>query len=207
MENKKISSNFCKRICSNSDLQNMSFDDNVYEKVLSQNHNHFNPSLIANAQKIIVGTLTPPQGTKFGYFYSSLNNKVYGILDKCFLTNGKLVALKKQLAKDNQNPKIIKQIEEQLSACKVAFLDIVDTAIRVKNSSKDDDIVAYSLDFKHFELCNNSQLFICTSQNAYKGLLQIIDDKTIKIDKAKIYICYQDRFHYNFFDWQQKLCK
>lgn len=205
MENKKISSNFCKRICSNSDLQNTSFDDNVYEKVLSQNHKHFNQSLIANAQKIIVGTLTPPQGTQFGYFYSSLNNKVYGILDKCFFASGKLVSLKKQLAKDNQNPKIIKQIEEQLFACKVAFLDIVDTAIRVKNSSKDDDIIAYSLDFKHFELCNNSQVFICTSQNAYKGLLQIIDDKTIKIDKAKIYICYQDRFHYNFDDWKQKL--
>lgn len=209
MENGKIqkqNSDFCKRVCSNFDIKNLVFDDKIYERVLSQNHEHFNPSLITNAQKIIVGTLTPPQGTQFGYFYSSLNNKVYGILDKCFLTNGKLVALKKQLAKDNQNQKIIKQIEEQLFVHKVAFLDIVDTAIRVKNSSKDDDIIAYSLDFEHFELCNNSQVFICTSQNAYKGLMKIIENPKVNIDKSKIFICYQDRFHYNFLDWQQKLC-
>ena len=87
-----------------------------------------------------------------------------------------------------------------------AFLDIVDTAIRVKDSSKDDDIIAYSLAFEHFELCNNSQVFICTSQNAYKGLIKIIENPKVNIDKSKIFICYQDRFHYNFLDWQQKLC-
>ena len=198
---------FGKKICSQADLDHISLEEN-YEKVYSLNQIHWSKKIIENADKIIVGTLTPPDGMTNGYYYSSSHNKVFGIIDKCYENDGTFLELKKQLLIHHKNKATIKQIEEKLLKYKVAFIDIVDQAIRVKRSSLDDDIVLYSLDFKAFRNCNEHQTFICTSQNAKKGLEEIIkQDPSIKINNNNIVVCYQDRFHYKEDDWKSRLCR
>ena len=196
---------FGKKICKQADLENISLEEN-YERVYSLNQMHWSQKIVGNATKIIVGTLTPPDGMANGYYYSSSPNKVFGIIDKCYKDNGTFVGLKKQLLANRKNKEIIKQIEEKLLEHNIAFIDVVDQAIRVKGSYLDEDIVLYSLDFKAFRNCNEHQTFICTSQNARKGLEEIINqDPSIKINRDNIVVCYQDRFHYKEEDWKNGL--
>ena len=87
---------------------------------------------------------------------------------------------------------------------KIAFVDIIERAVRAKGSSKDDDIFTYSLDFDAFKICDKNQIFICTSKNAKAGLLQIAQ-KVDGINQENIFVCYQDRFHFNFDEWRKIL--
>ena len=201
----KIVSTFCKRICLKNKIESIDIDTSKFEKIMSHNNIDFNQKLVQSAKIIIIGTLTPPEGMENGYYYSSSKNKVFGILDRCLNLDGTFVELKKQLALNKQSRSVVKEIEKQLHNNNLAFLDIIDRAIRVKGSSKDDDILMYSLDYDHFKFCNTSQIFICTSKNAKNGLLEIVKDKDVNIDCSKIFVCYQDRFHFDITDWKQKL--
>lgn len=188
----KFINNIVKQITGN-------FDKEYYEIVNSLNIQYFDKKLIENANIIIVGTLTPANGMNNGYYYSSDRNRVYGLIDYCFDTeeNG-LAKLKKQLKQANKKTEIIKQIKNYLFEHKIAFLDIIDKAIRKKGSSLDDDIIQYTLDFESFKFCNNSQKFVCTSKNAKLSL-----DKIAKFNNVTI--CHQDRFRCKKEIWKKEL--
>ena len=175
------------------------FDKNYYELVYSLNRQCCDVDLINNASVIIVGTLTPANGMGYGYYYTSERNKVYGILDYCFETeeNG-LVILKKKLRDSDKKEIIIEDIKQYLKAHKIAFIDVINQAVRKIGSSKDDDIIEYTLDYDLFKHCNNNQKFICTSQNA-----KICLDKINKFDN--VVICHQDRFHCKKEDWKKEI--
>lgn len=175
------------------------FDKNCFELVNSLNKEHFVKNLVQNANIIIVGTLTPANGMNNGYYYSSDRNRVYGLIDYCFNTedNG-LAKLKKQLKQTTQKTEVLKQIKEYLSKHKIAFLDIINQAVRKKGSSLDDDITQYTLDFESFAYCSNNQKFVCTSKNAQIGL-----EKIKKFDN--VVVCPQDRFRCKKEDWKKEL--
>lgn len=200
-----VHSNFSKRFCNDNFFDSINFDKNLCEKIFSLNKTNANKQLIQNAKKIIVGTLTPPEGMQNGYYYSSSKNKVFGIIDKCFDNGGVLTNLKKQLANDKKSTKILQNIENYLQKQQIAFIDVIDRAIRIKGSSKDDDILFYTLDYDVFKQCDSKQMFICTSLNAKNGLLAICKNGDVKIDTKNIFVCYQDRFHFNLQDWKEKL--
>ena len=201
----KINRKFDKRITDNDFIDKLDLHQSNCEKVWSLNKSCFNLDLIKNANTIIVGTLTPPNGMENGYYYSSNKNRIFSIIDKCLNTNGKFLSLKKQLLLNPKSKVQISQIENALFEYKLAFIDVINKAVRIKNSPNDNDILFFSLDYFSFEKCAPYQKFICTSQNAENCLLRITENKNVKINKDNIFVCYQDRFHFNINDWQQKL--
>lgn len=188
-----MSTKFIDNLCNTQKFNSMKMT-NFQEKVFSLNHSMFDENLVKNAKAIIVGTLTPENGMISGYYYTSPANRVYKIIDSACNHDNTLVNLKKQLKLQSGNQEIVNKIKLNLAKNKLAFIDVVDEAIRKRGSSKDSGIFAYTIDFESFKHCNKNQIFICTSNNA-ADCLNIIADK-IGLCKKNIIVCHQDRFHY-----------
>ncbi|MCI6988092.1 MAG: hypothetical protein MR902_00750 [Campylobacter sp.] len=112
--------------------------DDGYEKVSSFNGENVFDS---DTKLLIVGTLTPPNAV---YFYASKQNLVYGLIDD---------ALSTDLNKHKNDKDKIKQILKQN---KIAFIDVIKNAVRLKYSSSDDDIIAATLDYDSFKCLQNT---------------------------------------------------
>ena len=118
---------------------------------------------------LIVGTLTPPEGRKNGYFYTASKNKMFRYIDSSF-NDG--LYLEQQ--KTNRN-----EIKKILCERQIAFLDVVNEAIVLKRSSRDDDILSYTLDYNQFKkiLFKNQEIKIAVnSKNAEAGFKQICNE-------------------------------
>ena len=114
---------------------------------------------------IIVGTYTPKEGRDAGYFYCSKSNSQYELIDYGFHDGEKLLDKKGS----------VNQIKNTLKERKIAFLDVVKTAISRDDSSSDDDIVFYSLDYEAFRTVDFSGVKIAAnSKNAEFRLTQIL---------------------------------
>lgn len=152
-----------------------SMDKNVYERVSSFNSQH---CITADTKIIIVGTITPPKGTNCGYFYTAPRNNIYGYIDAARGTN--LKELKNKLNGGNltdlQKAQIVGKIKNVLREQRIAFLDIMDKAIRKKSSYRDSDIVAYFLDKSMFQNIPRGAKIICNSRLAEAGFEQIQKD-------------------------------
>lgn len=152
-----------------------SMDKNVYERVSSFNSQH---CVTDNTKTIIVGTITPPKGTNNGYFYTAPRNNIYGYIDAARGTN--LKELKNKLNGGNltnlQKAQIVDEIKDVLRKQRIAFLDIMDKAVRKQNSHKDSDIAAYTLDKSTFQNIPQGAKIICNSRLAEAGFKQIQKD-------------------------------
>lgn len=150
-------------------------DKNVYECVSSFNSQH---CVMAETKIIIVGTITPPKGTNCGYFYTAPRNNIYGYIDAARGTN--LKELKNKLNGSNlidlQKTQIVDEIKDVLRKQRIAFLDIMDKAVRKQNSHKDSDIAAYTLDKSTFQNIPRGAKIICNSRLAEAGFKQIQKD-------------------------------
>ena len=142
------------------------------ELVQSLNTEH---CITNETQIIIIGTITPPKAC--GYFYTSPYNCIYGYIDEARGTN--LKELKRKLKTDIiVKAEIIKTLQNE----KIAFLDIMEEAIRKEKSSADDDIEHFSLDYDRFEkvfrqiIANKNVTVICNSRLAQAGYNKIKDD-------------------------------
>lgn len=153
-------------------------NDNLLDKVPVNNNLELVKSLNGEhcvtdkTQIIIVGTITPPKAC--GYFYTSPYNCVYGYIDE--VRGANLKVLKKKLKTDaSSKSEIIKTLQQE----KIAFLDIMKRVIRKKDSSADDDIKNFSLDYDVFEkvftnlLKNENVKIICNSRLAEAGYNKI----------------------------------
>lgn len=92
---------------------------------------------------LIIGTLTPPKGRKNGYFCTTPTNKMFRYIDLSF-NDG--LCLKQQ--KNN-----LEEIKNILCKRQVAFFDVVNEAIVLKGSLRDDDILVthwIMIDLKNF---------------------------------------------------------
>ena len=140
-----------------------------YEMVKSLNQSH---CVTSETKIIIVGTITPPKAC--GYFYTSPYNCIYGYIDSVRGTD--LCGLKKKL---KSNVAIKANIISLLEKEKIAFLDVIDEAIRKTGSSADDDIANFSLDYSTFETVFNiipkggKVKVICNSRLAQDGYIRI----------------------------------
>ena len=152
-----------------------SMDKNVYACVSSFNSQH---CVTDNTKTIIVGTITPPKGTNNGYFYTAPRNNIYGYIDAARGTN--LKELKNKLNGGNltnlQKAQIVDEIKDVLRKQRIAFLDIMDKAVRKQNSHKDSDIAAYTLDKSTFQNIPQGAKIICNSRLAEAGFKQIQKD-------------------------------
>ena len=153
------------------------YDSSKYEYCKS--FNELSMDLIRNNEirYLIVGTLTPPEGRKNGYFYTASKNKMFRYIDLSF--NDDL-----SLEQQKNNPEEIKNI---LFKRQVAFFDVVNEAIVLKGSSRDDDILSYTLDYDRFKeiLSKNQKIKIAVnSKNAEVGFKQICNElkKDIKYE-------------------------
>lgn len=142
------------------------------ERVDSFNGEH---CVTVDTEIIIVGTITPPKAC--GYFYTSPYNCIYGYIDDVRKTG--LKKLKRDLKTDlSAKGKIITTLKQQ----KIAFLDVMEKVIRTKDSSADDDIQNFSLDYNVFEqvfgntLLNKNVKIICNSKLAQAGYNRIKDE-------------------------------
>ena len=126
----------------------------------------------ANTEILIVGTITPPDGVKNGYFYSARRNKIYGYIDDARRSNKdeKLKELKNGL------PLNVSEIKRILKEEKIAFLDVMKEVVR-PDSSLDDDIEEFTLDIEKFQEVfsqyKNIKKVICNSrlaQSCYKEI-------------------------------------
>ena len=162
------------KLVSVTELNNLcaSMDKNVYACVSSFNSQH---CVTDNTKIIIVGTITPPKGTNNGYFYTAPRNNIYGYIDAARGTN--LKELKNKLNGGNMNnlkkTQIVGKIKDVLREQQIAFLDIMDKAIRKKDSCKDSDIAAYTLDESTFQNIPQGAKIICNSRLAEAGFKQI----------------------------------
>lgn len=163
--NHVLNNDFCKRDFDDKIIELINLQDNDSEKVFSLNKTKSNAKLIENATKIIVGTLTSPKGMQNGYYYTSCTrNVVFNTIDEAFDENGKFAKLKKDLSLSPNNKQIINQIESKLFDFKIAFIDVINQAIRTKNSPNDSDIFMYSLDLNAFKHCNKKPNFYLHKQ-------------------------------------------
>lgn len=145
-----------------------------FEVVKSCNKNH----CVTNDTKlIIVGTITPPKGA--GYFYTAPRNKIYGYIDQAI--NTKLKEKKLSLLQKPNNKEIINDIKQILINNKIAFLDIIQYAIRKKESPYDKDILYYTLDIDCFNI-NKNALYICNSIFAKECFEKICNILNIKLN-------------------------
>lgn len=147
---------------------------NDFEWCRSFNYNH---AIDSNTKLIIVGTLTPHDGRKNGYFYSADGNGVYGLLDEYFAGKSNFLNLKNKLIASSNKAQCIDDIINELKKFNIAFLDVIDCAIASTTSPDDDEILYFNLDFDSFKnlLDTLSDFnFVCTSKNAVEGLLYIL---------------------------------
>lgn len=152
------------------------YDPSKYEYCKS--FNELSMDLIRNndIRYLIVGTLTPPEGRRNGYFYTASKNKMFRYIDLSFKGKDD-----KKLEKQKLNTK---EIEAILCKRHVAFFDVVNEAIVLKGSSRDDDILSYTLDYDRFKeiLSKNQKIKIAVnSKNAEAGFKQICNELKIHI--------------------------
>ena len=161
---------------------------NDFELCRSFNCNH---AIDSNTKLIIVGTLTPPDGRKNGYFYSADGNGVYGLLDNYFSGNSNFLKLKENLINTQVNKEqCVEDIKKELKRFDIAFLDVIDYAIAPTNSPDDNYIQYFNLDYDSFKnvLDTLSDFnFVCTSKNAVEGLLCILERFGIAVKNAEKY--------------------
>ena len=173
-----------KKLCNNAqELNNFweNMDQTVYEKVNSFNGINY---ILPDTEIIIVGTITPSGGN--GYFYTAPRNKIYGYIDAARGT--KLKEKKEALQKttnEKQRQLIIDDIKRELNDQKIAFLDVIDEAIRLKGSYADTAIKHYTLDYASFSNIPQSvRKVICNSrltENCYNKIRAEITNLTAAI--------------------------
>lgn len=141
-------------------------EKNIYEEVTSLNSQN---CLMDDTEIIIVGTITPTEGMRNGYFYTSPRNRIYGYIDAARGTE--LVEKKRKLTDIRlsrlQKEQIISEVKNELKEQKIAFLDVMGSAIRCKGSHADSDIKCYTLDYSVFSTVpKNVKKVICNSRLA-----------------------------------------
>jgi len=159
----------------------------VSAELLAHSHNE-NTTFSKNTKLVIVGTLTPPD-TK--YFYCSFYNRIYGYIDESLkkLTrtgNETLKELKKGLQEVHNKHVDIKlcnqvEIDQKVNSIKeildkngIAFLDVMDKAIRKEKSSYDKDIEYFTLAKNDFKKINSSTVkVIANSKLAEKCAIEM----------------------------------
>ena len=162
-----------KKLCNNAqEINNFwkNIDQTVYEKVNSFNGIN---CILPNTEIIIVGTITPSGGN--GYFYTAPRNRIYGYIDAA---RGTKLKEKKEALQKTTNTKQrqlnIDDIKTELNNQKIAFLDVIGEAIRLKGSYADKDIKYYTLDYSAFSKIPQSVIkVICNSklaQNCYNKI-------------------------------------
>ena len=137
----------------------------IYEQVTSFNSQN---CMTEDTEIIIVGTITPTEGMKNGYFYTASRNRIYGYIDAARGTS--LVKKKTDLMQESLSEKrkqIISEVKNELKEQKIAFLDVMGSAIRCKGSHADSDIKCYTLDYPVFSTVpKNVKKVICNSKLA-----------------------------------------
>ena len=153
-------------------------------------------TLSDNTKLVIVGTLTPPN-TK--YFYCSYQNRIYGYIDAALekldlIGDKKLKDLKiglsyyqskrktiEILQKEDEINKRVQNIKKILSNNGIAFLDVIDKAIRRINTSLDKDIEYYTLATEDFEKLKESGItIIANSRDAEKCAKKMMGEDRVR---------------------------
>ena len=167
-----------KKLCNNAqELNNFwkNIDQTDYEKVNSFNGIN---CILQDTEIIIVGTITPSGGN--GFFYTAPYNRIYGYIDAARGT--KLKEKKKALqnaTNAKQRQQIIDDIKIELKNQKIAFLDVIGEAIRLRGSYADSDLQYYTLDYSAFSNIPKSvKKIICNSRLAEKYFNEIRAKKT-----------------------------
>lgn len=153
-----------------------------------------------NTEILIVGTMTPPNGIKNVYFYSSKYNNLYNKLDKIYnsLFNGKqvisesFVTLKNELMEKEVVEKslIINNIQTKIEDKHFAFFDVIKSCERrYEQSYLDKDLINITYDKEtYFKNKKNLKLIIFTSKNAMVLFNKYIDpDNNILTTKLNIF--------------------
>lgn len=164
------------------------YDSSKYEYCKSFNQLSMNLIRNNDIRYLIVGTLTPPKGRKIGYFYTASKNKMFRYIDLSFSDKRYLELQKKNRA----------EIEKILCERHVAFIDVINEAIVSKVSSRDDDILSYTLDYKSFKdiFAMNPKIKIAVnSRNAEAGFKQICNELKIHIKYELIPQNIRGNFH------------
>ncbi len=126
---------------------------------------------ISNTTKvIIVGTITPHRGK--GYFYTANNRMYEKILDRYFNKSSFEKIRQAIINTDNkiERKNNISKMKKELNKKGIAFLDVIKSAIRIKENASDKAIVLCSIDdmaFQKIKQHPNIEI-ICTSQLAQK---------------------------------------
>lgn len=144
--------------------------------------------------------MTPPNGIKNGYFYSSKYNNLYNKLDKIYnsLFNGKqvisesFVTLKNELMEKEVVEKslIINNIQTKIEDKHFAFFDVIKSCERrYEQSYLDKDLINITYDKEtYFKNKKNLKLIIFTSKNAMVLFNKYIDpDNNILTTKLNIF--------------------
>lgn len=151
-----------------------------YSMCNSFNNLTIKSGLLDTAEYIIVGTLTPKSGRDNGYFYcsASQNQRQFKIIDEWENDSKSLDNERQKLIKNPKDNKIIKEIENILLERKLAFVDVIKTAIASNTNPSDNEIVDYVLDYEIFVNILNSNrkiTFVANSKNAFTALNFILE--------------------------------
>jgi len=169
-----------------SEAQYLKESNGVSSKLLACSYNK-NTTLSKDTKLVIVGTLTPPDTA---YFYCSFYNRIYGYIDEALKKLGRggtktLKELKRglqevhnervniNLVNETEISSKVTSIKEILLKNGIAFLDVMDKAIRSRESPYDEDIKYYTLAKNDFKEINSSTTIIANSNLAKKCACEI----------------------------------
>lgn len=167
-----------------------------YVKAISFNKEMIESLSSYAPEYLIVGTLTPPDGRLIsgqkGFFYCSEKNGQFALIDKAY-NDGLSLAQAKDVFRQNPNEKNRDEIKTILKSRNLAFLDVVDEAWIIANSSQDSKIIRYKADNESFLRMNysNLKLIIANSLNAFDVLKEIATTcPSLKIffDRGKVIV-------------------
>lgn len=147
--------------------------ENGFEKKSSMNKH----KLINDKTKLlIVGTITPPDGT--GFFYTSKHNRLYGYIDDSLNTSLKNKKNKlRECNSDGERANIVEQMKKELNEVGISFIDVAKYVIRKEGSSNDSDIKYIVFDYHSFDNISKVQHVICNSKDAKECFNAITDNR------------------------------
>lgn len=167
-------SKFIQKINQNLNSINQNSIKNGYEYASSFNSE---TTYSTDTKYLIVGILTPPNGRKNGYFYTSFQNRLFCIIDACYDDGMSLCTIKNKLEMNPKDHKLICNLKDILNKRKIAFLDVIKEAIVSKTSSSDETIDSFVLDNGSFKRVDYDKTkIIVNSKNAKVALEKILKE-------------------------------
>ena len=180
----KITSFQSRRCSSFNELEEKySFYKNRYGDLITEIHQGKNSETVSllneSTKLVIIGSAIP---IDLYFFYTGTNNHVYKWIDIVKNTNLYSCALRKD----------VNTIKANMADLKIAFFDLINWCFNAKGSSKDADILAYTIDIEIFDKLKQLKTKLkdrIKVVSVTKAVKKALDDLGIENEYCQLFPC------------------